>query len=88
MVMFSPPKTGAYQPNTTTSDNKSLLATLRTDAPPFKKVETLRWRGPTPPFAAWAERMKAPRPLMRCEEAAARIGENSIRKPGSARKRE
>ena len=28
------------------------LATLRTDAPLFKKVETLRWRGPTPPFKA------------------------------------
>src|SRR6266404_2702529 len=30
------------------------LATLRTDAPLFKKVETLRWRGATPAFAAWA----------------------------------
>ena len=30
------------------------LATLRTDAPLFKKVETLRWRGATPEFAAWA----------------------------------
>ena len=39
------------------------LATLRTDAPLFKKVETLRWRGATPAFAAWAERMKAPRLL-------------------------
>ncbi|MDQ6622954.1 MAG: hypothetical protein M3Y86_05650 [Verrucomicrobiota bacterium] len=28
------------------------LATLRTDAPLFKKVETLRWRGPTTGFAA------------------------------------
>ena len=27
------------------------LATLRTDAPLFKKVETLRWRGATPVFA-------------------------------------
>ena len=46
------------------------LATLRTDAPLFKKVETLRWRGPTPGFAAWAGRMKAPRLLERCEKAA------------------
>ena len=46
------------------------LATLRTDAPLFKKVETLRWRGPTPDFAAWAERMEAPRLLERCEKAA------------------
>jgi len=48
------------------------LATLRTDAPLFKKVETLRWRGATPAFAAWAKRMEAPRLLARCEKAAAR----------------
>jgi 5'-3' exonuclease len=48
------------------------LATLRTDAPLFKKVETLRWRGPTPAFAAWADRMKAPRLLERCEKAVSR----------------
>jgi 5'-3' exonuclease len=48
------------------------LATLRTDAPLFKKIETLRWRGPTPEFAAWAKRMDAPRLLERCEKAAAR----------------
>ena len=46
------------------------LATLRTDAPLFKKVETLRWRGATPAFAAWAERMESPRLLERCEKAA------------------
>jgi 5'-3' exonuclease len=54
------------------------LATLRTDAPLFKKVETLRWRGTTPAFAAWADRMKAPRLLERCERAAARIAESRI----------
>ena len=43
------------------------LATLRTDAPLFKNVETLRWRGATSAFAAWAERMKAPRLLERCD---------------------
>ena len=48
------------------------LATLRTDAPLFKKVETLRWRGATPAFAAWADRMEAPRLLERCEKAASR----------------
>jgi 5'-3' exonuclease len=41
------------------------LATLRTDAPLFKKVETLRWRGATPAFASWADRMEAPRLLDR-----------------------
>ncbi len=52
------------------------LATLRTDAPLFKKVETLRWRGATPAFAAWAERMKAPRLLERCEKAAIEKGQS------------
>jgi 5'-3' exonuclease len=44
------------------------LATLRTDAPLFKKVETLCWCGPIPEFAAWAKRMNAPRLLERCEK--------------------
>src|SRR5262249_50400480 len=48
------------------------LATLRTDAPLFKKVETLRWRGATPAFAKWAKRMEAPRLLERCQKAARR----------------
>jgi 5'-3' exonuclease len=48
------------------------LATLRTDAPLFKKVETLRWRGATPAFAAWAEKMEAPQLLERAEKAAGR----------------
>src|SRR3981081_1286225 len=47
-------------------------ATLRTDAPLFKKVETLRWRGATPAFAAWAKRMEAPRLIERCQKAAGR----------------
>ena len=46
------------------------LATLRTDAPLFDAAETLYWSGATPAFAAWAERMKAPRLLERCEKAA------------------
>jgi 5'-3' exonuclease len=54
------------------------LATLRTDAPLFKKVETLRWRGATPGFAAWADRMESPRLLERCEKAAGRIAESRI----------
>jgi 5'-3' exonuclease len=33
------------------------LATLRTDAPLFDKVEKLRWRGPTPTFAALAKKI-------------------------------
>ena len=50
------------------------LATLRTDAALFKNVETLRWRGATPAFAAWARKMDAPRLLERCEKASARAG--------------
>jgi 5'-3' exonuclease len=45
------------------------LATLRTDAPLFKRVSALRWRGPTPAFEAWAERAGAPRLVVRCREA-------------------
>jgi 5'-3' exonuclease len=56
------------------------LATLRTDAPLFKKVETLRWRGATPAFAKWAERMEAPRLLERCEKAAADVAAPEVRK--------
>ena len=52
------------------------LATLRTDAPLFEKVETLRWRDATPAFAAWAERMKATRLLDRCEKAAIQKGQS------------
>ena len=45
------------------------LATLRTDAPLFRDVEELRWRGPTSAFASWTKRMKAPRLLERSLEA-------------------
>jgi 5'-3' exonuclease len=48
------------------------LATLRTDAPLFKKVDTLRWRGATPDFAAWTEKMEAPRLLDRVKGLASR----------------
>ena len=47
------------------------LATLRTDEPLFKNVATLRWRGATPAFRTWTERMDASRLLERCENAAA-----------------
>src|SRR6187401_56668 len=50
------------------------LATLRTDAPLFKKVETLRWRGATPAFAACADRMESPRLFERCDRVKVRAG--------------
>jgi 5'-3' exonuclease len=45
------------------------LATLRTDAPLFRDVEELRWRGPTSGFAELAERMGSRRVLERIEKA-------------------
>ena len=45
------------------------LATLRTDAPLFRDVESLRWRGATRQFAAWTKRMEAPRLLERSLKA-------------------
>jgi 5'-3' exonuclease len=45
------------------------LATLKTDAPLFRDVEKLRWRGPTDPFAAWTKRMEKPRMLERALKA-------------------
>ncbi|MGH7629632.1 MAG: 5'-3' exonuclease [Gemmatimonadales bacterium] len=45
------------------------LATLRTDAPLFRDVDELRWRGPTDAFAACAERLGEARLLERCRRA-------------------
>ena len=45
------------------------LATLRTDAPLFRDVDELRWRGPTGTFAAWSERLEDARLLARSGEA-------------------
>jgi 5'-3' exonuclease len=49
------------------------LATLRSDAPLFDHVEQLHWRGPTDGFAAWAQRIDAPRLLERCLAAQAQL---------------
>jgi 5'-3' exonuclease len=54
------------------------LATLRTDAPLFDTVDELRWRGPTREFAAWTERMEAPRLLARCVKAQAIVDERRV----------
>ena len=50
------------------------LATLRTNAHLFDDVEELRWRGPGSAFAAYAQRMGAPRLLERCLKAQAALG--------------
>jgi 5'-3' exonuclease len=44
------------------------LATLRTDAPLFRNVDELRWKGPTPSFAAVAERIGDARLAARVEK--------------------
>jgi 5'-3' exonuclease len=48
------------------------LATLRTDAPLFRDVDELEWRGPTGDFAAFAEGVGDGRLLDRCLKAWAR----------------
>jgi 5'-3' exonuclease len=50
------------------------LATLRSDARLFASVNALRWQGPTPAFAAWAERLRRPRLRERAERLAAASG--------------
>jgi 5'-3' exonuclease len=47
------------------------LATLRTDAPLFRSVEEIAWRGPTAAFSDWAERFGEPGLLERALKASA-----------------
>jgi 5'-3' exonuclease len=47
------------------------LATLRTDAPLFRRVEELEWQGPRPEFAAFAARIGDVKLLARAERARA-----------------
>jgi 5'-3' exonuclease len=47
------------------------LATLRTNAPLFADVDEIEWRGPTPEFAAWPERMADTRIQARVDKASA-----------------
>ena len=49
------------------------LATLRTDAPLFIDVDALRWRGPTPAFAAFAEKIGDPKLLPRVAALSERL---------------
>jgi 5'-3' exonuclease len=45
------------------------LAMLRSDAPLFRDVDELEWRGPTSAFGAWAERVEGARLLERSLKA-------------------
>ena len=64
-------------PLDTLGDNRDLallfktLATLRTDAPLFRDVDELRWRGPTAGFTTFAERLGDARLVERCGRAIA-----------------
>ena len=49
------------------------IATLRSSAAVLKDVDELRWRGPTPEFAACAERLGDRRLLDRARAIAARL---------------
>ena len=46
------------------------LATLRTNAKLFKKVDQLEWKGPTPAFEKFTEKIGEPRLLERAKKAA------------------
>lgn len=46
-----------------------VLATLKTDEPLFSSVNELEWKGPTPAFAKWAERIGDARLLSRADTA-------------------
>jgi 5'-3' exonuclease len=59
------------------------LATLRTDAPLFKDVDKLRWRGPQKSFSATAEQIGDPRLATRVLELKNRLEPTKTRKPGS-----
>lgn len=49
------------------------LATLRTDAPLFADVDEIQWRGSTPAFAEWPERMADTRIQARVAKAESRF---------------
>jgi 5'-3' exonuclease len=49
------------------------LATLRTDAPLFKKVSQLQWHGPTSTFEKFTKKFNEPRLLNRANALAAKL---------------
>lgn len=49
------------------------LATLRTDAPLYDRVDQLRWRGPSAAFATLCERLGFPKVHERAAEVAAKL---------------
>jgi 5'-3' exonuclease len=51
------------------------LATLRTDAKLFRKVDQLRWQGPTPSFVAYSKKLGDEKLLARASAAAVKVQE-------------
>ena len=49
------------------------LATLRSDAPLFQDVDELRWKGPSPDFGDYGQRVGGTRLLERCRKAESRV---------------
>jgi 5'-3' exonuclease len=49
------------------------LATLRTNARLFKKIDQLEWKGTTPAFEKFTEKIDEPRLLERAQKAALRV---------------
>ena len=62
------------------------LATLRTDAPLFRNVDELGWRGATAGFGQWAERIGAPRLVERCAKVEAMLAKGSEAGAGRPRR--
>jgi hypothetical protein len=57
------------------------LATLVIDAPLFKNVDEMEWKGPTPAFTDWATRIDDKRLLARAEGALAKRDKPSAAAP-------
>src|SRR5215217_4311433 len=68
-----------FGPDVLNEENRALallfkdLATLRTDAPLFKDIDELRWRGATKEFAEMAEKMGSARLLTRVRKLEKRL---------------
>ena len=68
-----------FGPEIMTDENRGLavlfkeLATLRTDAPLFKDVDELRWRGPTVDFSETAKKIDSARLLTRVKKLEKRL---------------
>jgi 5'-3' exonuclease len=61
------------------------LATLRTDAMLFKKVDELRWRGPTKSFADFCAKAEAPKLLEKASTLATKLSERTSRRDAKPR---